>query len=178
MRNEMPHRNSVEVLHRDKSVTVLPMSLIKNFSATHRSIRCPAPSTPLPFHRRRVFRWCGNARWYDPMGESVSGFAAHVRLRQEASQRRQAAASCRRAWQTSIVCSIPSQRWLAQPSRSTPGKLLLRRMAELTSHKELGTCWGVAVTMVPGARIELATPAFSGRRSTNELPRQIRTFQF
>ena len=24
--------------------------------------------------------------------------------------------------------------------------------------------------MVPGARIELATPAFSGRRSTNELP--------
>src|SRR5216683_17927 len=24
---------------------------------------------------------------------------------------------------------------------------------------------------VPGARIELATPAFSGRRSTNELPR-------
>src|SRR2546429_413387 len=25
--------------------------------------------------------------------------------------------------------------------------------------------------MVPGARIELATPAFSGRRSTNELPR-------
>src|SRR5271165_5567515 len=28
------------------------------------------------------------------------------------------------------------------------------------------------VRMVPGARIELATPAFSGRRSTNELPRQ------
>ena len=28
----------------------------------------------------------------------------------------------------------------------------------------------LAVTMVPGARIELATPAFSGRRSTNELP--------
>ena len=27
--------------------------------------------------------------------------------------------------------------------------------------------------MVPGARIELATPAFSGRRSTNELPRQL-----
>jgi hypothetical protein len=25
--------------------------------------------------------------------------------------------------------------------------------------------------MVPGARIELATPAFSGRRSTTELPR-------
>ena len=26
-------------------------------------------------------------------------------------------------------------------------------------------------SMVPGARIELATPAFSGRRSTSELPR-------
>jgi site-specific DNA recombinase len=30
---------------------------------------------------------------------------------------------------------------------------------------------GVAARMVPGARIELATPAFSGRRSTSELPR-------
>src|SRR5690349_8880795 len=29
------------------------------------------------------------------------------------------------------------------------------------------------VRMVPGARIELATPAFSGRRSTNELPRHF-----
>src|SRR5437868_2817747 len=28
--------------------------------------------------------------------------------------------------------------------------------------------------LVPGARIELATPAFSGRRSTNELPRHRR----
>jgi hypothetical protein len=35
----------------------------------------------------------------------------------------------------------------------------------------------VAVTMVPGARIELATPAFSGRRSTNELPRLVRNLQ-
>jgi PadR family transcriptional regulator len=32
--------------------------------------------------------------------------------------------------------------------------------------------------VVPGARIELATPAFSGRRSTNELPRHIEAFQF
>jgi site-specific DNA recombinase len=31
---------------------------------------------------------------------------------------------------------------------------------------------GTAAWMVPGARIELATPAFSGRRSTTELPRQ------
>src|SRR5262245_31076910 len=30
----------------------------------------------------------------------------------------------------------------------------------------------VATRLVPGARIELATTAFSGRRSTNELPRQ------
>ena len=28
------------------------------------------------------------------------------------------------------------------------------------------------IPVVPGARIELATPAFSGRRSTTELPRQ------
>jgi hypothetical protein len=31
--------------------------------------------------------------------------------------------------------------------------------------------------MVPGARIELATPAFSGRRSTTELPRLINNLQ-
>ena len=31
----------------------------------------------------------------------------------------------------------------------------------------------VAARMVPGARIELATPAFSGRRSTTELPRHF-----
>jgi hypothetical protein len=30
--------------------------------------------------------------------------------------------------------------------------------------------------MVPGARIELATPAFSGRRSTSELPRHANNF--
>ena len=33
------------------------------------------------------------------------------------------------------------------------------------------------VRMVPGARIELATPAFSGRRSTNELPRLFNHLQ-
>ena len=32
---------------------------------------------------------------------------------------------------------------------------------------------GSYLGMVPGARIELATPAFSGRRSTTELPRQL-----
>jgi Recombinase zinc beta ribbon domain len=35
----------------------------------------------------------------------------------------------------------------------------------------LGVLGGAATMMVPGARIELATPAFSGRRSTSELPR-------
>jgi hypothetical protein len=35
----------------------------------------------------------------------------------------------------------------------------------------------VAVSMVPGARIELATPAFSGRRSTNELPRHLHNIE-
>ena len=35
----------------------------------------------------------------------------------------------------------------------------------------LGVLGGAAAMVVPGARIELATPAFSGRRSTNELPR-------
>ncbi len=39
-----------------------------------------------------------------------------------------------------------------------------------------GISWGMAISMVPGARIELATPAFSGRRSTNELPRHIWSF--
>jgi hypothetical protein len=36
----------------------------------------------------------------------------------------------------------------------------------------LGVMGPAAVMVVPGARIELATPAFSGRRSTTELPRQ------
>ncbi len=35
----------------------------------------------------------------------------------------------------------------------------------------LGVLGGAAAMVVPGARIELATPAFSGRRSTSELPR-------
>ena len=35
----------------------------------------------------------------------------------------------------------------------------------------LGVLGTAAAMVVPGARIELATPAFSGRRSTTELPR-------
>jgi hypothetical protein len=38
-------------------------------------------------------------------------------------------------------------------------------------HETSGDSRNAAVRMVPGARIELATPAFSGRRSTSELPR-------
>ena len=38
---------------------------------------------------------------------------------------------------------------------------------------QIEICLGMYVRMVPGARIELATPAFSGRRSTNELPRPL-----
>ena len=45
------------------------------------------------------------------------------------------------------------------------------------SNGNLGFARAVAAWMVPGARIELATPAFSGRRSTNELPR-LATLQF
>ena len=37
----------------------------------------------------------------------------------------------------------------------------------------LGVLGGAATMVVPGARIELATPAFSGRRSTTELPRHL-----
>jgi site-specific DNA recombinase len=37
----------------------------------------------------------------------------------------------------------------------------------------LGVLGTAAAMMVPGARIELATPAFSGRRSTTELPRRL-----
>ena len=46
-----------------------------------------------------------------------------------------------------------------------------RRDLQIASGKH-----GRAVSVVPGARIELATPAFSGRRSTNELPRQQCSF--
>ena len=37
----------------------------------------------------------------------------------------------------------------------------------------LGVPGSAAAMVVPGARIELATPAFSGRRSTTELPRHV-----
>ena len=39
-----------------------------------------------------------------------------------------------------------------------------------------GSCW--AILVVPRARIGLATPAFSGPRSTNELPRHGSNLRF
>src|SRR6266436_9569609 len=66
----------------------------------------------------------------------------------------------------------------ARRSRSTWRKSHSPRKGRATSPLEPGICSALAARMVPGARIELATPAFSGRRSTNELPRHIRTFQF
>ena len=46
-----------------------------------------------------------------------------------------------------------------------------KRKASWTSSARPIYAW-----MVPGARIELATPAFSGRRSTSELPRHADNF--
>src|SRR5437588_7728492 len=60
--------------------------------------------------------------------------------------------------------------------QNTSTELRSRRPATRMSPRELGILLGVAVSMVPGARIELATPAFSGRRSTNELPRHFGSF--
>jgi|SRR5271167_4860381 hypothetical protein len=48
------------------------------------------------------------------------------------------------------------------------GKFSLGSMEQLIC---LRTKMALHGRVVPGARIELATPAFSGRRSTNELPR-------
>ena len=43
----------------------------------------------------------------------------------------------------------------------------------LVASGEWNLCWAVipAIRMVPGGRVELPTPAFSGPRSTGELPR-------
>ncbi len=55
------------------------------------------------------------------------------------------------------------------PMRLPSGRALLERL----NIKGLSNCWAMIVSagMVPRARIGLATPAFSGPRSTNELPR-------
>src|SRR5690242_340279 len=49
---------------------------------------------------------------------------------------------------------------------------------EVLNERNLDTCgqYRKSGRMVPGARIELATPAFSGRRSTSELPRHADNF--
>jgi hypothetical protein len=50
-------------------------------------------------------------------------------------------------------------------------KPMLRSYLAMGTWNWLGILEHVATMVVPGARIELATPAFSGRRSTTELPR-------
>ena len=50
-------------------------------------------------------------------------------------------------------------------------KPMLRTYIATGTWDWLGVLGGAAAMVVPGARIELATPAFSGRRSTSELPR-------
>ena len=62
-----------------------------------------------------------------------------------------------------------------QPLASKFKRSLCRRMEGplAPGKRDLLGMDAVAASMVPGARIELATPAFSGRRSTNELPRQL-----
>ena len=70
------------------------------------------------------------------------------------------------------TCCERSQSW-----QSTAQKSLSPRKDKPTKSAAIGTCWA-DVRMVPGARIELATPAFSGQRSTNELPRQPLALQF
>ena len=57
------------------------------------------------------------------------------------------------------------------------GKITLRAMLRTYVATGVWNWFGVperaAAMVVPGARIELATPAFSGRRSTTELPRHL-----
>jgi hypothetical protein len=50
-------------------------------------------------------------------------------------------------------------------------KPMLRSYVATGTWDWLGVPGPAATMVVPGARIELATPAFSGRRSTTELPR-------
>src|ERR1700683_2090206 len=54
--------------------------------------------------------------------------------------------------------------------------LLPEGKAEILASKASGNCQ--AIRMVPRARIGLATPAFLGPRSTNELPRHGSSLRF
>ena len=67
-------------------------------------------------------------------------------------------------------CSPPTFPGRKPNSRSTVPRSRSPRRGRRSELQEIGT-YSADVRMVPGARIELATPAFSGRRSTNELPR-------
>ncbi len=70
----------------------------------------------------------------------------------------------------------PRDRTKLTPQESPPHKFRWLRRLDL-NHVQIQSVWEGAESVakeakvVPGARIELATPAFSGRRSTSELPR-------
>jgi hypothetical protein len=61
---------------------------------------------------------------------------------------------------------MPTFRLVTASAKYGSRKIKLR--VEMERHRP---CAKKQQNLVPGARIELATPAFSGRRSTNELPR-------
>ena len=70
----------------------------------------------------------------------------------------------------------PRDRTKLTPQESPPHKFRWLRRLDLND-VQIQSAWEGAESVakeakvVPGARIELATPAFSGRRSTSELPR-------
>jgi hypothetical protein len=72
---------------------------------------------------------------------------------------------------TSKKHSMETQRRGAPTSPSTSRRSLCSQMAVCISLREVGTYLGQYAGMVPRGRVELPTPAFSGPRSTGELPR-------
>src|SRR5271170_635182 len=72
---------------------------------------------------------------------------------------------------TSKKHSTETGRRGAPTSPSTSRRSLCSQMAACTWLREVGTCLGQYAGMVPRGRVELPTPAFSGPRSTGELPR-------
>jgi hypothetical protein len=80
--------------------------------------------------------------------------------------------SFRNACRIFAACCLPTWPEPKLNSRNTARLLRSRRRDRLSELLGIGTC-SADVRVVPGARIELATPAFSGRRSTGELPRHM-----
>jgi hypothetical protein len=84
--------------------------------------------------------------------------------------------SFRNACGISAACCLLTWPGPKLNSRNTARLLRSRRRDRVSELLGIGTC-SADVRVVPGARIELATPAFSGRRSTNELPRLFNHLQ-